>query len=140
MLIYFTQLFGFKFTLKILNGITPNYISLLHQHNIRVPSIKLLIFGVRTTNYVRLPGSPTVRAKGSISLGNGMWHYLPNAEIMQNIINVSKKYWQYVHLNLLISDYIILQRFHLWRIFSMSSADFIAVFILDIKQSIWLSI
>ena len=55
MLIYFTQLFGFKFTLKILNGITPNYISLLHQHNIRVLSIKLLIFGVRTTNYVRLP-------------------------------------------------------------------------------------
>lgn len=92
MLIYFTQLFGFKFTLKILNGITSSYISLLHQHNIRVPSIKLLIFDVRTTNYVRLPGSATVRAKGSISLGNGMWHDLPNAEIMQNIINVSKKY------------------------------------------------
>ena len=66
MLIYFTQLFGFKLPPKILNGITPNYISLLHQHNIRVPSIKLLIFCVRTTN-VRLPGSTTVRANGSIS-------------------------------------------------------------------------
>ena len=94
MLIYFTQLFGFKFPLKIFNGITPNYISLPHQHSIRVPSIKLLIFGVRTTNYVRLPGSPTVRAKGSISYrDNGMWHDFPMVKLCRIIIiNVSKKY------------------------------------------------
>ena len=42
----------------------------------------------------------------AFSWGNGMWHDLLDGEIMQNIINVLKKYLQYVPLNLLISDYI----------------------------------